>query len=168
MIRVGHLFLIENEQVFVLQKPRRGWFVAPGGKSEFGESVLETAVREFYEETNLCVEDPKLRAISTMRVYNEVENTKVDWMMYTFMATKATGVANERNHEGELYWKPLSEALELPMAEGDRLLLQEILKHDNLIMATFDYTPEYQLLAADLTIADESGAFTTGGLRDEC
>ncbi|MGL5381936.1 MAG: NUDIX hydrolase [Culicoidibacterales bacterium] len=160
MIRVGHVFLVENDQVFLLQKPRRGWFVAPGGKSEFGESVLETAVREFYEETNLCVENPKLRAISTMRVYNEAVGTKAEWLMYTFMATSANGQANERNHEGELYWKPLSEALTLPMAEGDRLLLKELVKHDRLIMATFDYTTEYQLLAADLTIADETGAFT--------
>lgn len=167
MIRVGHLFLIEDEQVFLLQKPRRNWFVAPGGKSEFGESVLATAVREFYEETNLCALDPKLRAISTMRVYNEELGTKVEWMMYTFVATQSQGVANERNHEGELYWKPVQEALQLPMAEGDRMLFQEIIKHDRLIMATFDYTQDYQLLAANLTIADETGAFTEV-MKDEC
>lgn len=167
MIRVGHLFLIQDEQVFLLQKPRRNWFVAPGGKSEFGESVLATAVREFYEETNLCVSDPKLRAISTMRIHNEELGTKVEWMLYTFVATKAKGVANERNHEGELYWKSVEEAVNLPMAEGDRLLIKEIIKHDRLIMATFDYTPDYQLLAANLISADENGTFTEV-MKDEC
>ncbi len=162
MIRVGHIFLIQDEKVFLLQKPRRGWFVAPGGKSEFGESVLETAVREFYEETHLCVENPKLRAISTMRVHNELLDTHVEWMLYTFMATKATGESLSENHEGQLSWHDLQDAIELPMAEGDRLLFKQLVSHDQLIMATFDYDQEYQLLGAHLTIADTDGSFEKG------
>ena len=53
MQRIANLIAIKDDRVLLLQKPRRGWYVAPGGKMESGESIYEAAVREFKEETNV-------------------------------------------------------------------------------------------------------------------
>ena len=52
MQRIANLLVIKDGQVLLLKKPRRDWYVAPGGKMESGESIFEAAVREFKEETN--------------------------------------------------------------------------------------------------------------------
>lgn len=53
MQRVTNCLLIKDEKVLLLQKPRRGWWVAPGGKMESGESIKEAVIREFREETGI-------------------------------------------------------------------------------------------------------------------
>ena len=45
MQRVTNCVLLKNNQVLLLQKPRRGWWVAPGGKMEPGESVRDACIR---------------------------------------------------------------------------------------------------------------------------
>ncbi len=40
MQRIANLLAVQNDQVLLLQKPRRGWYVAPGGKMESGESII--------------------------------------------------------------------------------------------------------------------------------
>ena len=45
------LCISKDNKVLLLKKPRRNWWVAPGGKMEPGESVKESCIREFREET---------------------------------------------------------------------------------------------------------------------
>ena len=52
MQRIANLLVIKDNKVLLLKKPRRDWYVAPGGKMEIGESIFEAASREFTEETN--------------------------------------------------------------------------------------------------------------------
>lgn len=42
-----------------------GWFVAPGGKVEAGEDVVESGAREFWEETGLTIQNLRLRGSYT-------------------------------------------------------------------------------------------------------
>ncbi|MER2049376.1 MAG: NUDIX domain-containing protein, partial [Solibacillus sp.] len=90
MQRITNLLAIKDGQVLLLQKPRRGWFVAPGGKMEPGESIYDSAIREFQEETNLTPKDVHLKGVYTMVIKNG--DTVVDeWMLYTFIATDVEG-----------------------------------------------------------------------------
>nr|MBR9646549.1 NUDIX domain-containing protein [Streptococcus sp. 11-4097] len=41
MQRVTNCVLIRDNEVLLLQKPRRNWWVAPGGKMERGETVRD-------------------------------------------------------------------------------------------------------------------------------
>lgn len=47
MQRIANLIVRKGDEVLLLKKPRRGWYVAPGGKIESGESIYEAAAREF-------------------------------------------------------------------------------------------------------------------------
>ena len=52
-MRVVHSLLVQDDQILLLFKPsRQKWFL-PGGKAEFGENIIHTGLREFYEETGL-------------------------------------------------------------------------------------------------------------------
>ena len=52
MQRIANLIAVQDGEVLLMQKPRRGWYVAPGGKMESGESIMDAAIREFQEETS--------------------------------------------------------------------------------------------------------------------
>jgi len=54
--------------------PLKGWLSFPGGKVEHGESPIEAAARELYEETALTAE--KLKLIITIDLQSQDEATK--------------------------------------------------------------------------------------------
>ena len=71
MQRIANLLVCKDDKVLLLKKPRRNWYVAPGGKMEMGESILVSAVREFTEETNAVPIQPHLKGIYTMVIEEE-------------------------------------------------------------------------------------------------
>src|SRR5262245_42329190 len=99
MQRITNLLAIKDGKVLLLQKPRRGWFVAPGGKMELGESIYESAVREFQEETNLTPKAAHLKGIYTMVIKNE-DIVVDEWMLYTFVANDVEGTQFIETREG--------------------------------------------------------------------
>ncbi|MDV2886224.1 MULTISPECIES: NUDIX hydrolase [Alkalihalophilus] len=146
MQRVTNCVLVNGDQALLLQKPRRGWWVAPGGKMESGESIKEAVTREFREETGFLVKDAKLRAVFSM-VIIEDDKIQSEWMMFTFQATQYEGEQLEESPEGSLKWQPLDQITSLPMAEGDKQLFRHVLEHDGLMYGTFHYTPDFKLLS---------------------
>ncbi len=79
---------------YCLQKPRRGWWVAPGGKMEPGESVRDSCIREFREETGIYLKNPQLKGIFTF-IMKENDQLVSEWMMFTFLATDSDGMSLE-------------------------------------------------------------------------
>ena len=143
-MRVVHSLLVQDDQILLLFKPsRQKWFL-PGGKAEFGENIIQTGLREFYEETGLQLKHAKLGAITTVVVEEELE--KKEWMLYTVKATDSTGELIEENREGSLAWHSLKEVDELPMFEGDRFIIKKLLESDLPIVPTQIYTPTYELI----------------------
>lgn len=143
-MRVVHSLLMQDDQILLLFKPsRQKWFL-PGGKAEFGENIIQTGLREFYEETGLQLKHAKLGAITTVVVEEELE--KKEWMLYTVKATDSTGELIEENREGSLAWHSLKEVDELPMFEGDRFIIKKLLESDLPIVSTQIYTPTYELI----------------------
>ncbi|CUM88801.1 MULTISPECIES: NUDIX domain-containing protein [Turicibacter] len=143
-MRVVHSLLVQDDQILLLFKPsRQKWFL-PGGKAEFGENIIQTGLREFYEETGLQLKHAKLGAITTVVVEEELE--KKEWMLYTVKATDSTGELIEENREGSLAWHSLKEVDELPMFEGDRFIIKKLLESDLPIVSTQIYTPTYELI----------------------
>ncbi|MFD1020386.1 8-oxo-dGTP diphosphatase [Thalassobacillus hwangdonensis] len=149
MQRVTNCILKSGDQMLMLKKPRRGWYVAPGGKMEPGESIKESVVREFQEETGLTVQTPELKGSFTF-IIREGDRTVDEWMMFTFYSESYTGTMLEESEEGELEWVPVDEVLNKPMAEGDRHFLHHILSTNEQVYGTFVYTPDFQLLEMDL------------------
>jgi 8-oxo-dGTP diphosphatase len=142
---VANCILRRGDQLLMLQKPRRGWWVAPGGKVETGESLMEAVMREFKEETGITLLQPALRGVFTV-LLQENQEFKDHWMLFTFYAESFSGTLQADSEEGRLEWVSIDSVKDLPMAEGDRIFLQHILHSNTLLTGKFTYTPEYQLL----------------------
>ncbi|MDW0111026.1 NUDIX domain-containing protein [Sporosarcina aquimarina] len=145
MQRIVNLLVMKDGKVLLLKKPRRGWYVAPGGKMDPGESIMETAVREFTEETGARPVKPHLKGAFTMVIRNG-EDVVNEWMLYTFVAHDLTGTPMEHTVEGELEWHPVEALKTLPMAEGDRTNLLFAVSNPGIQYGTFTYTEDFELL----------------------
>ncbi|MYL49119.1 NUDIX domain-containing protein [Halobacillus litoralis] len=149
MQRVANCILRVDDSVLMLKKPRRGWYVAPGGKMEAGENIKDSVVREFKEETGLSIDHPELRGSFTF-IMREEEKTAQEWMMFTFYSTSYSGDLLDESEEGELEWVPVEEVLQKPMAEGDRRIFKHILSSEEQVYGTFVYTTDFRLIDQDL------------------
>jgi 8-oxo-dGTP diphosphatase len=146
MQRVTNCLLLKDEKVLLLQKPRRGWWVAPGGKMESGESIKETVIREFREETGIYLRNPNVKGIFTILI-KDGEKIVSEWMLFTFFASESEGLSLQKSEEGNLAWHSIDSIHTLPMAEGDRHILDYMIHGKGMIYGTFTYTPDFQLLS---------------------
>jgi 8-oxo-dGTP diphosphatase len=143
---VTNCIVRQGDQILMLKKPRRGWWVCPGGKMEPGESLVEAVTREISEETGFFIETPDLRGVFTV-ILQEGSKMIDHWMLFTFYTEKWNGTLLQESEEGILQWIKIDTLGERPMAEGDRIFLRHILKETSLITGKFTYTPDYQLLS---------------------
>jgi 8-oxo-dGTP diphosphatase len=144
--RVTNCVLLKDNQILLLQKPRRNWWVAPGGKMEPGESVRDSCIREFREETGIYLRNPNIKGIFTFIIVDGNQILR-EWMMFTFFSTAADGLNVDETEEGIIRWQPVDEISQLPMAEGDYHILDYMVHGHGIIYGTFTYTPEYKLLS---------------------
>lgn len=149
MQRIANLLAVQNDQVLLLQKPRRGWYVAPGGKMESGESIYEAAIREFQEETNVTPQNVHLKGVYTMIIKNG-EQVVDEWMLYTFLAKGVEGIPFEETREGKLGWHPVEHLHTLPMAKGDRTNLLFAANQKGVQYGTFEYTEDFELISESI------------------
>lgn len=145
MQRIANLLVKKDNKVFLLKKPRRGWYVAPGGKMEDGESIFEAATREYFEETGTTAKDVHLKGVFTM-VIKRGEEVVNEWMLYTFLAHDLEGTPYTETREGVLEWHDVDALGTLPMNEGDRIDLQFAVNERGIQYGTFTYSEEYELL----------------------
>ena len=146
MQRVTNCVLIKGNEVLLLQKPRRNWWVAPGGKMERGETVRESVVREYREETGIYIRNPQLKGVFTFLI-QDGKDIISEWMMFTFLATDYQGTNVLESEEGKIKWHSKEEVQHLPMAPGDHHILDYVMKGTGMLYGTFTYTPEYKLLS---------------------
>lgn len=144
--RVTNCLLLRDNKVLLLQKPRRGWWVAPGGKMEPGESVRDSCIREFREETGIYLRNPNIKGIFTF-IIKDGDKIVSEWMMFTFFSTNSDGIHVEESEEGKIVWHDLEEIKKLPMAEGDYHILDYMIHGNGLIYGTFTYTPDFKLIS---------------------
>jgi 8-oxo-dGTP diphosphatase len=146
MQRVTNCVLVREDKVLLLQKPRRGWWVAPGGKMEPGESVKDSCVREFREETGIQLHNPQLKGVFTM-IMKENDELLSEWMMFTFFATDSDRMDFVDSDEGKLEWQPVHQVKNLPMAAGDYHILDFAIHGDGIMYGTFTYTKDFELIS---------------------
>ncbi|WP_017756378.1 NUDIX domain-containing protein [Calidifontibacillus oryziterrae] len=145
MQRVTNCVLRKGNEILLLQKPRRGWWVAPGGKMESCESIRDTVIREYREETGIYIKNPKIKGIFTIIIKNNDEIVS-EWMMFTFFADEFDGI-NVDSEEGKTEWHPIEKIPELPMAPGDYHIIDYCLNGNEVMYGSFTYTPEFELIS---------------------
>lgn len=128
----GRILLTEQEQPG--KKPFIG---AAGGRVDEHEEILDAAKRELLEETGYEAIDMTLWKI-------EQPTSKIDWIIYTFIARGLTKVSEQKLDAGErIALKPVTFDEFLLVAQDERFAEKEIITE--AIRATYDETVRKQL-----------------------
>lgn len=85
-----------------------GWYVAPGGKVESGEDVIQSGEREFFEETGMRLKGARLRGSYT---FFTVEEKNRSGVIYLIAGDGIEGTFKPDVADGTLHWLTLAELL---------------------------------------------------------
>jgi len=77
----------------------------PGGHVEAGEPIVDSVIREVWEETGLTIESPKLVGIKD---WFDTDGSR--YMVFMFTAEKFSGELKS-SEEGKVFWMEASEVL---------------------------------------------------------
>ena len=128
-----NLCLIEdtstNKVVLQYRSPERykKWsgYAFPGGHIEEGESLVESVIREAYEETGLTIANPKLVAVKD---WEPDEGGR--YIVFCYKATEFTGQLRSSD-EGEVSWVEKDQLEKLDLSY-DMLPLLEVMEDPDL------------------------------------
>lgn len=137
--KVGHDRVIQNfaggiladeegRVLLQLRGDKKTWAV-PGGAMELGETSLQAAVREFYEETGIAVEAKRLLNVYTnfAETYPNGDKVQTVVFLYELQALENVDISNFHNEETlRLGFFSKEEIAELEnVSDKHRLMLDE-------------------------------------------
>ncbi|GAP61818.1 8-oxo-dGTP diphosphatase [Ardenticatena maritima] len=130
------IFLRRDDAVLLLRGAAHKWFAGRyngvGGHVERGETIIEAAMRETYEETGVQPTDLALRG-----VIHIVGDPGV--LLFVFVG-RAVGDIHATTDEGTLEWIPLSALANMPLVADLRWLLPRVLDEQReIVYATFTF-----------------------------
>lgn len=102
-IEITNMIMIENPttgEILVEDRKNPKWpgVTFPGGHVEVGETVVESAYREAFEETGLTIENPVMVGIKEWPLADGAR-----YVVFLFKATAYTGEI-QASGEGEIFW----------------------------------------------------------------
>ncbi|MFB9755411.1 8-oxo-dGTP diphosphatase [Paenibacillus hodogayensis] len=106
----------DGGKVLLINRPdKRGFpgYIAPGGKVDFPESIVDGAIREVREETGLTVTDLVYKGLDEFCEPDQ----GLRYMVFNYLATSFEGELLINPPEGELLWVDIEQALQLPMQD---------------------------------------------------
>ena len=139
-------YLEKDDKILFLKFDKKWGQVhcAPGGKINESESPLECIIREFYEETNLTLINPKLRGYSHWNWQDEKYG-----IIFFYTANEFSGKL-KASDEGKLFWISKNEISKLTQFDMNSILNNFIFK-ENLFEGNFklnedDTVKEYKII----------------------
>ena len=117
--KIWTVCMIQNgENVLLLDRQHGNFqgFIPPGGKVDFPESIVDSAIREVKEETGL-----EVRNLVYKGLYEYVNPIAKDrYMVFNYLTKDFKGELLKDAPEGRPIWVNKNEALDLPMQESIR------------------------------------------------
>ncbi len=108
IIGVG-VVILKDDTVLLIQRgnpPKKGSWSLPGGKQDLGETVLNAAVREIHEETNLVISEENL---SFLGVADLINLPHYHYTLINLWTDHFTGISIAGSDAQDVRWVPLSE-----------------------------------------------------------
>lgn len=128
-VRGTLLFLRDDDNVLLIRKKRghgAGKINGPGGKIDPGETPLQAALRETWEETGIRVLDATL-----MAEFRFLDLVAPQWYGYVFLAHEWQGEPEE-TAEADPFWCPIADLPFEQMWDDDRFWLPRLLAGERL------------------------------------
>ncbi|GEL15173.1 8-oxo-dGTP diphosphatase [Pediococcus cellicola] len=102
-----NLVMVENadtKEVLLENRLNQNWagITFPGGHVNPGESFVESAIREVYEESHLHIENPQL--IGVKQFMMTVQDTPVRYVVFLFRTNQFKGTLHA-SIEGDVFWQ---------------------------------------------------------------
>ncbi|NTU73727.1 NUDIX domain-containing protein [Candidatus Roizmanbacteria bacterium] len=119
-------------------------FNCPGGHIEEGENVVESALRELYEETGINADRNQMKLKGFVHVKTYFNDSA---LMFIFLL-RVTSVNTVDSEEGTLEWIPLNEIENMEQIAPDLKLLIPLvlnLKRGEIISGTSAYNSKREL-----------------------
>lgn len=145
-------FIFYEDEVLLLKASKKkewtGMYDPVGGHIERGESVIAAAKREIKEETNLTVDNAKLRGI--VHVSNFFDKNVMMFVTASYTTSKQV----QSNEEGELEWINIKNLDKLNIFEDVKPILKHVLemKETEIFVGASEFDGKDKLLSLDIKI----------------
>ncbi len=141
MILATLVYIVKDGKTLMIHRCKRdsdnhkGKYNGLGGKFEVGETALECAKREVFEESGLEISKIQFKGHILFPQFDPQSN---DWFVFLYVAHDFSGEMKTENPEGVLEWVSNDKLLDLPLWEGDKYFLKHLFE-DSFIEGKFFY-----------------------------
>ena len=139
-MQIVNTVVLDGDKVLLLYKEHRDWYVAPGGKVEEDETLTDGAIRELFEETGIIVEEVELMSVA------HINNFDKSFTLNTYLATSHSGELKSVCHEGTNDWHDIHAIDDLPMNEGDRILVKNAIFSRCFLEAEISFDEDFNII----------------------
>ena len=136
-------YLCRDDKILMLYRNKKkddaneGKWIGIGGRIEEGEAPEECMIREVKEETGLTVSSFEFLGVITF-----ISDRWEDEYMFLYRADAFSGRMIDECPEGTLKWVSKEKVMELPLWEGDRHFLADLITGEKKISMKLVYEGE--------------------------